>query len=351
MEQPVTKFRPEEFVVIESLIPPCLTAAPDAPYSYLCLRKSGYTTLQAVQIIGDHFGLAPNDVHFAGLKDEDAITEQTISIRGRLAAAKIGRFNMMYAKGATFLALTPLARGLERIRIGRLNGNGFRLRIRRLGLGFAAALGQHHRLTFHFLNYYDEQRFGVAGGPKTTHRIGEAVLAEDWPAALALVREAGTAESARAAEFVGDPKDFFASLDSRITDFYKSSCVSAGWNAALAAVVNDRCAPEDRCAHEIAGSTLVFCRSQASVLEVLGKQPALPYEKHYEHGGMGLRSTVVQTQILIDDVMPDDANPGYVMCDVAFFLPSGAYATMCVKQLASVREAASAVPVLARASA
>lgn len=285
-----------------------------------------------------HFNLTPKQISFAGLKDEDAVTEQLIAIEGRVSPASLTLFNDTYAEGTQeFIRLSLSAVGDEGIRIGGLNGNGFRVVVRNLSPQFVERCSTVKRLTFHFINYYDTQRFGVAHGAKVSHLIGEAFLRNDYQTALEILRKAGTPEAQAALEFSGAPETFFQSLDQRLVSFFKGSYTSHLWNQTLAQVVGQVCG-EESYTLEHDGIPFLLTSRQSLVLSVLQRQPALDHTKFYENndsrkGGAEPRSTVVQTQIRCNSIDEDDLHQGAFKCQFSFFLPSGCYATMCIKQL------------------
>ena len=337
-ENPIIKKIPQDFLVSESLIlPPCPNVA-DARYSYFKMTKSGFTTFQAIEVISRHFSLTHNQISFAGLKDEDAVTEQMIAIEGRVPLASLNLFNGKYMEDAqAFIRLSPCAVGDERIGIGELNGNGFRVVVRNLSPRFIERCPSSRRFMFHFINYYDTQRFGVAQGAKVSHLIGEALLRNDYETALNILRLAGTPEAQTAREFGGEPEMFFQSLNARLFNFFKGSYTSHVWNKTLAGVVRQVCGHESYVI-ENDGIPFLLTSKQSLVLSVLQRQRVLDHTKFYDENerGKGVpkpRSTVVQTQILCNGIEEDDLHHGAFKCQLSFFLPPGCYATMCIKQL------------------
>jgi tRNA pseudouridine13 synthase len=342
-ENPILKKLPQDFLVSESLIlPPCPNVE-DARYSYLKMTKSGFTTFQAIEVICRHFNLTHNQISFAGLKDEDAVTEQMIAVEGRVSAASLILFNGKYTEGTQeFIRLSPCAVGDERIRIGELNGNGFRIVVRNLSPQFIERCSVTRRFMFHFINYYDTQRFGVAHGAKVSHLIGEALLRNDYETALKILKMAGTPDAQTALEFSGEPEMFFQSLDPRLASFFKGSYTSHLWNKTLAQVVRQVCGNESYTL-EHDGIPFLLTSKQSLVLSVLHRQQVLDHTKFYEDkdgrkGAPEPRPTVVQTQIRCNGIEEDDLHHGAFKCQFSFFLPSGCYATMCIKQLVNTSD-------------
>jgi tRNA pseudouridine13 synthase len=343
LEQPILKIFPQDFLVSESLVLPSCHTPEAAQYSYFKMTKSGFTTFQAVEDLTRHFNLTHQQISFAGLKDEDAVTEQMIAIEGRVSPASLDLFNGQYADGSQdFIRLSPYGIGDERISIGELNGNGFRVVVRNLSAEFAERCFGSRRFMFHFLNYYDTQRFGVPQGAKVSHLVGGALLQEDYVTALAVLRRAGTPESQKALTFVGEPKAFFDGLNPRLVSFFKTSHTSFAWNKTLAGVVRQVCG-DDCYTLQSEGIPFLLTRKQPLILSILRQQCALDHTKFYGEtdGSKGTpepRPTVVQTQMRCNSVEEDDLHSGAFKCQFSFFLPSGCYATMCIKQLVNMAD-------------
>lgn len=340
METAVLKARPEEFLVVEASVLSGRSSLIDAPFTYARLRKSGFTTFEAVRLIARHFDIAEKQILYAGLKDEDGLTEQIVAIAAKADQSEIDRFNHLHASnGQRFAELRHDGMGYEPLKIGRLNGNNFRLIVRNLSSSFIEQIAVGGSYVIYFLNYYDVQRFGVPTGPKTTHLIGEALLNSDFKRAMDFLKEAKTPESIQALEFKGNPQDFFGSLEPRVVAFFKSSYSSYLWNTKLANLVEQYCGTEVY-RHNCEGVPFVFSRRQESIISVLSRHRAVEHIRYHgdssTNGTPGFRSTIVQTQIICNSVAADEMYPRAYKCDLAFFLPSGTYATMCIKQFVNL---------------
>src|SRR6266545_2818525 len=168
VDSSVLKWRPEDFLVVESM---ALRLRHDGRggYQYLRLRKRGHSTFAAVATVAAFANLPPREVSYAGLKDEDAVTDQYLSVPACEAGYPVDDFNRTYADDPAYLHLAVYGHGNEPLRVGR----------------------RHNHL---FLNYYDTQRFGVPGGPRLTHRIGAHLSAGNPVAALSLLIQSRAAE-------------------------------------------------------------------------------------------------------------------------------------------------------------
>ncbi|HEX6344811.1 tRNA pseudouridine(13) synthase TruD [Umezawaea sp.] len=332
----VLKRRPEDFIVVENLIPP-VTQESGAAVRLARLNKLGYTTFEAVSAIGEFFEVPRADVGYAGLKDEDGITEQLVSLPPGLDASRFAEFTAFHGGTTRYMRLSDAGHGREPLRIGRLNGNGFRLVVRRLAPELAEVLRSGAREhTLFFVNYYDTQRFGVPGGPKRTHLIGRALLDGDHAAAFDLLLRSGAAEAVAAAGFSGPPEAFFSALDPRTVSFYLCSHSSGAWNEEVRRTLA-RVAAREPLAVLRDGIPYAFATSTPDVLALLRTAADLPYDKYrWEDGEMrrstSVRPTVVQARITVDGVVPDEFFPGRSACELSFFLPSGCYATTAVSQ-------------------
>lgn len=337
---PVFKYRRADFLVRENLTVP-LDDSPDAPLCYLLLRKEGYTTAEAVGLVAERFQVPRQAVTYAGLKDEDGITEQLVAVPSaaltdQVPALRGGSPVRLTVAAGRRLELTYYGRGSEPLRIGALEGNSFRAAIRGLDREQADRLVAAGTAPLFFLNYYDVQRFGVPGGAKRTHLVGAALLRGDWSAGLAELAGLGAPESAGAAAWSGPPREFFDRLDSRTASFYLAAHASQAWNAELNDRVGATC-PGQHYRVRVEGIDYLYATSVEAAMRVLVAAPTLPY-KRYEyrdgehHHRSSHRSTVVQTRLRVTEPEPDEAIDGAYRVTASFALPSGCYATAALRQ-------------------
>ena len=334
---PIIKKYPHEFLVSESLVLP-MESTEGSRYSYLKLTKSGFTTFEALQKIAHYFRLSAEEVLFAGLKDEDAITEQFIAIEGSVSQRLLRLFNREHRLSPRgFMELRHSGAGNEPLRIGQLHGNSFRIVVRNLSQQFVEQFRGSNRHTLFFLNYYDAQRFGIAGRPKVNHLIGKALVDGDEDKAFELLKKAGTPEAQDALSSDRTPAEFFATVSPRIVNFFKDSYSSYLWNTRLAGLVKEVCRNEtfeERCEP----ISFLLTRRQSLLLSLLKECRSMEFRKLYPSNASAkrehkLRSTVIQTQILFNTIGVDEEYHNAYKCEFSFFLPSGSYATMCIRQV------------------
>jgi len=340
LQGPVLKHAPSDFLVRENMVVR-LTDQATAGQQYLMLRKSGYTTMEAIRLIADKLGLPTRDITYGGLKDEDGITEQLVAVPvGALAALSRdsrGPQEWLLSEPNRWLQLQHYGYGVEPLRIGRLEGNGFQIVVRNLDAEQAARLEQLRKVNLLFLNYYDTQRFGVPGGPKRTHLVGAAILAQEWDLALQELIGLRAPESAMASTWQGPAQEFFARLDPRTSSFYLAAHASGRWNALLLEAVAATCPHEYLCV-ELEGLAYRYVTSIDAAIKLMGAARELPYERYsYDDGrpvpATSKRSTVVQTTVSMTRHEPDERIPGMFRVGLNLFLPSGCYATAAVRQL------------------
>ncbi|MEV0323089.1 tRNA pseudouridine(13) synthase TruD [Streptomyces sp. NPDC050658] len=335
-EKLILKRRPEDFRVVESPMPEACSPAQGA-WQYLRLWKRGYTTFEAVALIAKYFACAEAEVGYAGLKDEDAVTEQTVSLPAGVGQVEVDGFNRRYAAAGSerLLWLAPLGYASEPLQVGRLLGNGFRISVRNLRPAVAARIaGQRHSILF--LNYYDVQRFGVPGGPRSSHLIGRALRDGRYAEALALVADSQSPQAASASLWNGSPEEFFSRLDPRVVSLYHNAASAHAWNDRLAGLLRDGYDASTGMSRE--GLPFRFADDQETLAHLLATGPELLYRKHRPGPDRAIthkvssRATVLQSQIEAGPMDEDAFYPGRMCCDLSLFLPAGAYATMALAQ-------------------
>ncbi|XYH97389.1 tRNA pseudouridine(13) synthase TruD [Sorangium sp. So ce1128] len=330
------KTLPEDFLVAESMLLPPATAG--SAHHYYLLRKCEHTTFEALALLASHLGLPAVEIGYAGLKDEDGVTEQYVSLPVQLRADELEDFNVAARGGArAFVELFYVRPGGAPLRTGELAGNNFRVVVRALPAATAAALAQRARRTLFFVNYYGTQRFGLPGRPKLTHHIGKHLIEGDVDAAHALLKEQGGDVGARAARHRGSAAEFLAALDPRQIAFYQSAHHSFLWNEglkdALLAVSGGRCVE-----HAQDGIVYLYPEDRRHGLELLAIGMERPYTRVQVEGGALsavelARPVLVQASMACHRVFEDDLHAGQWAAELGFFLPSGCYATVAIPQL------------------
>ena len=129
---------------------------------HFCVRKAGLPTMAAADRIAKFMGVRPGDVHVAGLKDAYAVTVQWMSIEngqaGRLERFRDGQ-----------IRIVQTANHHSPLRLGKLAGNRFVVRLRGVGVRqLPAARAVLEVLARRGVpNFFGEQRFGSRGDTGT----------------------------------------------------------------------------------------------------------------------------------------------------------------------------------------
>lgn len=171
---------PEDFVVDEV---PAYAPSGQGTHLFVHFEKRGLTTRDAVERIAKALGVSPREAGFAGMKDRVAVTTQWASFFGaKPEAAKALELRDIRVLDA---ALHP-----HKLRTGHLRANRFTLRLRGESLDAdvaRAVLAELSRVGAP--NYYGEQRFGhdarnldrarawvLGGGPAPRDRFERKLL-------------------------------------------------------------------------------------------------------------------------------------------------------------------------------
>ncbi|MFK0174315.1 tRNA pseudouridine(13) synthase TruD [Streptomyces sp. NPDC090306] len=332
------KYVPEDFIVRESAA--VRLAPPDsAEHRLYLLRKRGYTTFQAVRWISESLGIPESQVGYCGLKDEDGLTEQVISVPSD-ADDRMPGAQRTAVDGNRWMRCLPYGESAELLQLGQLEGNSFKIVLRNLERrcveqGPLAA----KKLHFYFLNYFDTQRFGVPGGPKVAHLVGGALLAERWAQARELLASSGSGEATAARDWTGADADFFTHLDGRVTSFFLAAHASHQWNRTLAEQVKKY--RSDVREIEVEGVEFTYANGVGDCVGILAALHEIPITRYSMQDGVvrerqSVRASVVQTVVEIADRRPDEHFTGRMQAELSFFLPSGSYATAAVRQLTTL---------------
>ena len=155
----------DDFVVTEI---PLYEFSGEGEHLILKIRKKDLATWDALEIIAKFVGCKSRDIGYAGLKDKNAMTVQTISIHKQYEE-KLKTFNHPNIKilGTTYHN--------NKIKVGHLKGNKFFIRLKRVNVldsrKIEAALGSI--VTLGMPNYFGFQRFGIEGD---NYKKGKAII-------------------------------------------------------------------------------------------------------------------------------------------------------------------------------
>jgi tRNA pseudouridine13 synthase len=159
------KHEPADFFVEEI---PLYHPSGQGQHIYLTLEKEGIPTFGAVKRIAQALNISPKTIGYAGLKDAQAITRQTLSIDG-VDPKAVASLNLPKIR------VLQVARHQNKLKIGHLAGNRFVIKVR----GVQADALSPAKTMLDILaekgvpNFFGEQRFGIR---INTHRLGETLV-------------------------------------------------------------------------------------------------------------------------------------------------------------------------------
>jgi len=198
----------EDFTVKEVMKKP---EKKEGAYTYFTLKKSNWTTMDAINRVAKSCHTSWKRFTFAGTKDRSAITEQLVSVKGitkeQLKEVKI--------KG---IELNDFFTSNEPLRLGDLIGNEFIVTVRDYECeDVKKSLKEFKELCEKgLMNYFGEQRFGIQR--PNNHFIGKSILRENYEEALkellAKTYEQEGTESSNARKYLWDNwKDWKGALE------------------------------------------------------------------------------------------------------------------------------------------
>ncbi len=151
----VFKQNKDDFVVTEI---PLYEFSGEGEHLILKIRKKDLSTWDAIGIIANFLGCKTRDIGYAGLKDKNAMTVQSISLHKNYEE-KLDSFEHPNIK------ILEKTYHNNKIKVGHLKGNKFFIRLKRVNLidckKIESALEQIS--TLGMPNYFGFQRFGVEG--------------------------------------------------------------------------------------------------------------------------------------------------------------------------------------------
>ncbi|MBN1156327.1 tRNA pseudouridine(13) synthase TruD [Candidatus Woesearchaeota archaeon] len=324
---------PEDFVVKEKTK---INLDEKGSYSYFLLKKKNYTTEKAISVVAEKLGVRRKYINYAGNKDRNAVTEQTISINSTIKKG----FEMKD------LELKHLGRGSERVNLGSLEGNEFEIIVRNLD--------EETKIPEKIIipNYFDEQRFS-----RNNVEVGRLILKKRFKEAVEVIL-ANDFEFKEKTEnhLERNNNDYVGALKlipKKILSMYINSVQSLIFNNIVAEYLKEKGIPElvkysqgefvflnDYSGIENRKIPLPgFCteKDDAMIGEELKKQKLTKNDflirQIPEISSEGTeREMLVETKIEAE-WSDDQLNEGKKKVKLSFFLPKGSYATIVVKSL------------------
>ena len=143
-------------------------------HHYFYVEKQGLTTQDTLNILGHQLGIRTQDIGYAGLKDAKAVTRQWLSIE-HIDPQRVLNLN------CPNIRILQHTQHQNKIKLGHLSGNHFKIRIRDLGCPLMQAMDRAREIlnwiqTKGCPNFFGPQRFGKR---HNAHLLGQAILRDD----------------------------------------------------------------------------------------------------------------------------------------------------------------------------
>lgn len=150
------KADPDDFFVEEV---PLYEPAGAGEHVWIWIEKRGIATFRAVEMLAAALGRRQKEIGFAGLKDAAAVTRQWLSLQDADEVA-LAAFD-----ARPELRVLQVTRHANKIKLGHLRGNRFRIELRGARVEDVGAVRSNldHMARHGVPNFFGEQRFGKRG--------------------------------------------------------------------------------------------------------------------------------------------------------------------------------------------
>ena len=290
------KQTPEDFIVEEVFTH---TPSGAGSYTWFTLKKRQLGTMDALHLLSKRWNRPFTAFNCAGLKDKQAMTTQTCSVKGNAGNLKEKNFEVII-----------IGQSDRPVSLGMHSGNKFTITVRDV-----AEVPKKKQL---FLNYFGEQRFSV-----NNHLIGKALVKGDYKTACDLITSTGTP--------IKDANELRA-MPKKLLRLYVHAYQSRLWNELLHEYELLGTIPDEL---PIVGfdsdskDKLFQAQLKKEGLKprdfILKSMPELSEE-----------GTIRKTHLTVTDLKIGKLKEQTVI--IEFTLPSGAYATEVIRQLFSAHQ-------------
>ncbi|MBS3117457.1 tRNA pseudouridine(13) synthase TruD [Candidatus Woesearchaeota archaeon] len=316
------KQRPDDFIVEEI---PKLEVLKKGDYTYFLLEKRNWNTLEAIKAIAASLKVKEGRFNIAGIKDKKAVSRQYIS------AYRINR-NKLESLKIKDLSVTVLGYGDDRLRLGQLVGNRFKIVVR--------DVEKKVKPIAFIENYFDDQRFGGKNS-----LLGKALVQKEYRKACYTLRLRWSGS------------DYIAplrTLGKRLLRFYINSYQSLLFNEAIAGWLAGL--PGEKWTVDYTRGCFVFHKDRppSKVFPIVGFLTEYPtkdvetiYKKILEKENIAkeaflmrqipelnsegnAREAIVPIKEMSIHYKKED---NFYLAEVQFMLPPGSYATVVIKKL------------------
>jgi tRNA pseudouridine13 synthase len=336
------KHRNRDFCVSEVSQEPKRCDIYYAQHTLVELTKYGVSAFDAVDIISKILSINSNYITYSGLKDKSGVTTQLVAIKGKYPQ---GVLNAVAQKTDRKINLVGKGYSKEPLKIGKLYGNNFRIVLRDIDKRHFDRLMPLDNKTIisPTVNYYDNQRFGLRG-ILNSHIIGKCIYEGDWKQAVEEFLRSGSHQSEKNVirrflkNGASSEEAFRQSQDNRKLAFFLGANSSFEWNEEIVELLRRQQQPGNLIEFDNDLMKLLFLRNPNMIK---AGSTHHPYFYYTTKDGRNFPETISQRPIILNNrihvshVANDELFKGKLKTQLDFFLQSGNYATMAVKQFMS----------------
>lgn len=320
-ENYVIKALPEDFIVVEESSKEDFS---EGEYLVFRMKKTRYTTENAVQHIVRALGVNRKNIGYAGSKDSQAITWQNITIKG-IPKEKVDSISLKD------IELTFLGKRKEPLSLGDLEFNSFDITIRNIS--------RLPKKTTHIVNYFGDQRFSI-----NNSEVGLAIIKKDFKKAYELICEASDYDRDILEAYVNENKNEFVGalkkMPWKTLNLYIHAYQSKLWNEAVTSYTTKN-KPSHNEKMPLLGFATEFDNEEIEeiYLNIMQKEGitqadfvirAIP---DLSSSGSVREIFTIVHDLEIGSLEDDEINSGMKKCKVKFRLGKGSYATEVVKEM------------------
>lgn len=332
----VLKQTPQDFLVKEISLLSKLKQHPDKnnQITFLLLKKYDFNHFDSLKILTSILKITYDQISVAGIKDEDAITWQAMTINKIIYKKDLRIINKKLCNNKNYLFFEKiLGYGNKMLTKASLHGNLFSIGIRNIDKNLCETIqnfigkGKY----FSFVNYYDTQRFGKPGSIYNTASIGQYLIKKEWKKAYSEYLKAEQIEVNKHQKVTNYLKKILE-IPQGIRDFYISSYNSLLWNKSASKLL--KLSKDSSTANfPILGKLNIicnngYCQSLHSINEY-----KIDWANNKIFRETKIRPLIINTKIFVKDIQNDEFHKDKYVIYLDYYLPTGCYATMLIKEL------------------
>lgn len=175
----------------------------------------------------------------------------------------------------------------------------------------------------------------MPGGPYNTHLIGKAIVKNDWVEAYKQLKITNniSRKDVLKTKDLSDFKKVFDFMNPKKVSFFVSAYNSFLWNASASYMVKKNTKSKVCTFPNVGRMCLPAVHSFQCphICEARGYE--LITESFAVQSKANKRNLVVATNVYIHDIEPDELHKNKKKVTLSFFLPTGSYATMIIRQI------------------